>query len=94
MADFRPDHRLSAEPEIDSGRKRSSRKLACHLKPNQLKLALMLGAPPMNPFFYSEEAGAKGLLECTPKVRQAIKGPATLNGGEQCWCPDKSIPVN
>jgi hypothetical protein len=48
----------------------------------------------MNPFFYSEEAGAKGLLECTPKVRQAIKGPATLNGGEQCWCPDKSIPVN
>jgi hypothetical protein len=33
-------------------------------------------------------------LECTPKVRQAIKGPATLNGGEQCWCPDKSIPVN
>jgi hypothetical protein len=43
---------------------------------------------------------SKGLLgkgtqmECTPKVRQAIKGPATLNGGEQCWCPDKSIPVN
>jgi hypothetical protein len=33
-------------------------------------------------------------LECTPKVRQVIKGPATLNGGEQCWCPDKSIPVN
>jgi hypothetical protein len=33
-------------------------------------------------------------MECTPKVRQTIKGPATLNGGEQCWCPDKSIPVN
>jgi hypothetical protein len=33
-------------------------------------------------------------LECTPKMRQAIKGPATLNGGEQCWCPDKNIPVN
>ena len=66
MADFRPDHRLSAEPEIDSGRKRSSRKLACHLKPNQLKLALMLGAPPMNPFFYSEEAGAKGLPPLSP----------------------------
>jgi retron-type reverse transcriptase len=35
-----------------------------------------------------------GPLECTPKLRQAIKGPATLKGGEQCWCPDKSIPVN
>jgi hypothetical protein len=32
-------------------------------------------------------------MECTPKVRQSIKGPATLNG-EQCWWPDKSIPVN
>jgi hypothetical protein len=39
-------------------------------------------------------AAESGPLECTPKVRQAIKGPATLNGGEQCWCPDKSIPVN
>jgi hypothetical protein len=39
--------------------------------------------------------GADGSgVECTPKVRQAIKGPATLNGGEQCWCPDKSIRVN
>jgi hypothetical protein len=28
--------------------------------------------------------------ECTPKVRQATKGPATLNRGEQCWCPDKA----
>ena len=33
-------------------------------------------------------------LECTPKVRHEIKGPATLNGGEPCWCPDNSIPVN
>lgn len=38
-------------------------------------------------------ADARG-LECTPKMRQVIKGPATLNGGEQCWCPDKNIPVN
>jgi hypothetical protein len=38
--------------------------------------------------------GSEVQMECTPKVRQAIKGPATLNGGEQCWCPDKSIPVN
>src|SRR5260370_41529190 len=38
--------------------------------------------------------GIGGRVECTPKVRQAIKGPAALNGGEQCWCPDKSIPVN
>jgi hypothetical protein len=36
----------------------------------------------------------RGAVECTPKVRQSIKGPATLNGGEQCWCPDKSISVN
>jgi hypothetical protein len=34
------------------------------------------------------------LLECTPKMRQEIKGPITLNGGEQCLCPDKSIPAN
>jgi hypothetical protein len=33
-------------------------------------------------------------LECTPKVRQEIKGPITLNGGEQCLCPDNSIPAN
>ena len=38
--------------------------------------------------------GGKVVVECTPKLRQAIKGPATLNGGEQCWCPDKNIPVN
>ncbi len=25
-------------------------------------------------------------MECTPKVRHEIKGPATLNGGEACWC--------
>ena len=40
------------------------------------------------------DAGEGKALECTPKVRHEIKGPATLNGGEQCWCPDKSIPVN
>ena len=34
------------------------------------------------------------ILECTPKMRPQIKGPATLNGGELCWCPDNSIPVN
>jgi hypothetical protein len=41
--------------------------------------------------------GARGKgqrLECTPKVRQQVKGPATLNGGERCWCPDNSILVN
>src|SRR6266699_23774 len=27
-------------------------------------------------------------MECTPKVRHEIKGPITLNGGEQCLCPD------
>jgi hypothetical protein len=36
------------------------------LQAKQLKLALMLGAPPMNPFFYSEEAGAKGLPPLSP----------------------------
>jgi hypothetical protein len=35
-----------------------------------------------------------GMVECTPKVRHQIKGPATLNGGELCWCPDNSILVN
>ena len=35
-----------------------------------------------------------GYLECTPKLRQENKGPATVNGGERCWCPDKNIPVN
>jgi len=33
-------------------------------------------------------------VECTPKVRHGIEGPATLNGGELCWCPDNSILVN
>ena len=28
------------------------------------------------------EEGEEGSLECTPKVRHEIKGPATLNGGE------------
>lgn len=28
----------------------------------------------MNPFFYSEEAGAKGLLGCTLGVRHEVKG--------------------
>ena len=36
----------------------------------------------------------RGTVECTPKVRHEIKGPATLNGVEPCWCPDNSIPVN
>jgi len=34
------------------------------------------------------------VVECTPKVRHGTKGPATLNGGELCWCPDNSILVN
>src|SRR5207244_11825640 len=43
-----------------------------------------------------KEASAERIkrLECTPKVRHGIKGPATLKGGQQCWCPDNSIPVN
>ena len=41
------------------------------------------------------EEGEEGEeVECTPKVRHQVKGPATLNGGELCWCPDNSIPVN
>jgi putative transposase len=42
----------------------------------------------------TEMLGKGTQLECTPKVRHEIKGPATLNGGEPCWCPDNSIPVN
>src|SRR5438132_3913975 len=42
----------------------------------------------------STELSREGEVECTPKVRHEIKGPATLNGGEPCWCPDNSIPVN
>jgi len=38
--------------------------------------------------------GGGGILECTPKVRHGTKGPATLNRGELCWCPDNSILVN
>jgi len=34
------------------------------------------------------------IVDCTPKVRHEIKGPITLNGGEQCSCPDNSIPAN
>ena len=49
-------------------------------------------------FFFSSvrgwDAEEEEVVACTPNVRQAIKGPATLNGGEQCWCPDKSTPVN
>jgi hypothetical protein len=71
VVDIRPSRNLF-EPDImpraafacHIGQKpactKASRKLACHFKPKQLKLALMLGAPPMNPFFYGEEAGAKG----------------------------------
>jgi hypothetical protein len=33
-------------------------------------------------------------MECTPKVRHEFKGPITLNGGEQCLCPDNNIPAN
>jgi len=42
------------------------------------------------------EALAEGasVVDCTPKVRHEFKGPITLNGGEQCLCPDNSIPAN
>ena len=42
------------------------------------------------------EGGGGGgvVLDCTPKMRHELKGPITLNGGEQCLCPDNSIPVN
>jgi hypothetical protein len=43
---------------------------------------------------FEKLAEEEGTMECTPKVRHQIKGPATLNGGELCWCPDNSIPVN
>ncbi len=43
---------------------------------------------------YGGAGGGGVVLECTPKMRHQIKGPATLNGGELCWCPDNSIPVN
>jgi len=33
-------------------------------------------------------------MECTPKVRHGVKGHITLNGGDQCLCPDNNIPVN
>jgi hypothetical protein len=32
-------------------------------------------------------AEGRGTMECTPKVRHRVKAPATLNGGEVCWCP-------
>jgi hypothetical protein len=50
--------------------------------------------PLPKPIDFDPEDAGEAEVECTPKVRQTIKGPATLNGGEQCWCPDKSIPVN
>ena len=44
----------------------------------------------------NRERGAGGgtELDCTPKVRHEVKGPITLNGGDQCLCPDNNIPVN
>ena len=33
------------------------------------------------------------VADCGMKGTNA-KGPATLKGGEQCWCPDKNIPEN
>jgi hypothetical protein len=43
---------------------------------------------------FGDGVQGKGALECTPKMRHEIKGPITLNGGEQCLCPNKSIPAN
>ena len=48
----------------------------------------------VNPMTLRRSAEGAGNLECTQKLRQEIKGPATVNGGEQCWCPDKNIPAN
>jgi mutator family transposase len=42
----------------------------------------------------STRYAGEGKLECARKLRQEIKGPATVIGGERCWCPDKNIPVN
>ena len=47
-----------------------------------------------NLYVHSSDQGVGGSNGCTPKVRHEIKGPITLNGGEQCLCPDNSIPVN
>src|SRR5262249_28889237 len=33
-------------------------------------------------------------LDCTPKLRHQPKGQITLNGGEQCLCPDNNIPAS
>ena len=44
--------------------------------------------------FDRDGVGQGTSMECTPRMRHQIKGPATLNGGELCWCPDNSIPVN
>jgi hypothetical protein len=35
---------------------------------------------------FSQRYGEKNSLECSPKLRHGIKGPATLNGAELCWC--------
>src|SRR5437762_2105202 len=39
--------------------------------------------------FYTAVREERDSMECTRKLRQEIKGPATVSGGERCWCPDK-----
>ena len=73
---------------------RGSQKLACHFKPKQLKLALALGAPPMNPFFYSEGAGAMGLppLSPAPQIPAQLK-PSLRSGRFQLTMPNTSCTI-
>ena len=33
-------------------------------------------------------------VECTPKMRQEVKGASYIEWRRQCWCPDNSIPAN
>jgi hypothetical protein len=60
--------------------------------PNWRKQLNVRTASPVLVFQFETRAGI--FLECTPKLRQEIKEPATVIGGERCWCPDKNIPVN
>ena len=74
--------------QTGSWRKRGSRKLACHFNPKQLKLAPMLEAPPMNPFFYSEEAGAKGLPPLSPAPQPPPNLPPLRSGQFRLTIPN------
>jgi len=51
-----------------------------NFKTEQLKLALMFGGTPMNPFFYSKGAGAKGLLPLSPAPQIPAEAPPLRSG--------------